>query len=55
MGVGRGGRERGPSWVFIHNPDKVEGGLMELFFGLDFFVGPLLEIFLPTPLEVDIK
>jgi len=26
-------------WIFIHDTDKVEEGLMELFFGL-FFVGP---------------
>jgi len=33
MGVGRGAV---PPWIFIHNTDKVEGGLMVLFFGLIF-------------------
>jgi len=26
-----------PSWIFIYNADKVEGGLLVLFFGLVFF------------------
>jgi len=37
-------------WIFIHNTDKVDGGLMVLFFGLAFRLPPPLEIFLPTPL-----
>jgi len=28
-------------WIFIHDTDKVEGGLMMLFFGLVFSVGSL--------------
>jgi len=35
-------------WIFIHGTDKVESGLMVLFFGL--FSVALLEIFLSTPL-----
>jgi len=36
--VGRGGREGPcPPWIFIHDTDKVEGGLMVLFFNLVFF------------------
>jgi len=31
----------------MHNTDKVEDGLMVLFFGLVFSVAPLPEIFLP--------
>jgi len=47
----RGGGEGGvPPWIFLHNNDKVEGGLMLLFFGLVFSFGHLLKIFLPTPL-----
>jgi len=30
-----------PPWIFIHDTDKVEGGLMVLFFGLVFFRCPL--------------
>jgi len=37
MGVGSGG-QRSP-WIFILDTDKVEGGLMLLFFGLVFSVG----------------
>jgi len=37
MDVGSGGQEGG--WIFIHGTDKVEGGLMVLFFGLVFSVG----------------
>jgi len=39
MGVGSGG-QRGvmAPWIFIHVTDKVEGGLMVLFFGLVFSV-----------------
>jgi len=29
-----------PSWIFINGIDKVEGGLMVLFFGLVFFHWP---------------
>jgi len=37
MGVGRGGKGAVPShWIFIHDTDKVEGGLMVLFLGLVF-------------------
>jgi len=37
-------------WIFIHGSDNAEEGLMVLFFGLVFSVGPPpLEIFLPTP------
>jgi len=46
MGAGSGGG--GAPWIFIHDIDKVEGGLMVLFFGFGFSEGPLLEIFLPT-------
>jgi len=37
-----GRRQWGPClpWVFIHGADKVEGGLMMLFFGLVFSVDP---------------
>jgi len=41
MGVGRG--EQGgapPSWIFIHDTDNVERGLMVLFFGLVFSLPP---------------
>jgi len=47
MGVGIG--EPRPPWIFMHDTDKVETGLMVLFFGLVFSVA-LLENFLPTPL-----
>jgi len=42
-----------PTWIFMHNNNKVEGGLMVLFFGflLFFFVAPL-ETFLSTPLHL---
>jgi len=36
-------------WIFIHDKDIVDRGLIVLFFGL-FSVAPILEIFLPTPL-----
>jgi len=51
MGVGSG-VPRPPPWIFRHDTDKVEGGLMVLYFGLIFSVAPLpLEIFfLPTAL-----
>jgi len=53
MGLGSEGRgEPCPPWIFIHNTDKAEGGLMKIFFGLVFSVGPFLEHFLRTPLEV---
>jgi len=38
MGVGREGPW--PPWIFIDCTDKVEGGLMVLFFGLVFTVKP---------------
>jgi len=31
----------GPLWIFIHDTNKVEGGLMVLFFQSCFFVAPL--------------
>jgi len=38
MGVGSGGggeeQEGVAPWIFVHDTDKVEGGLMVLFFGL---------------------
>jgi len=37
---GRVGRGRASPWIFIYDTDKVEGGLMVLFFGLDFSVAP---------------
>jgi len=40
MGVGREDRGPWPQWIFIQNTDKVEGGLMVLFFGLVFSVDP---------------
>jgi len=36
-------------WIFIHNTIKVEGGLMVLFFGLVFSVGPLWKFFYRRP------
>jgi len=47
-----GGRERPwPPWIFIDGTEKVEGGLMVLFFGLVFTVGPPWKFFcLPTSL-----
>jgi len=33
---GGGMEERGPSWIFIHDSDKEERGLMVLFFSLVF-------------------
>jgi len=44
------GAGRGAPWIFIHNTDKAEGGLMVLFLVLFFHCCPL-EIFLLTPLE----
>jgi len=41
MGVGRGGKGAVAPWIFIHDTDKVEGGLMVLFFGLVLCVTPL--------------
>jgi len=39
MGIGRGrAGDCGPRWIFIRDIDKVQGGLMVLFFGLVFFV-----------------
>jgi len=38
-------------WIFIHDTDKAEGGLMVLFFDLVFFRCLPLKIFLPTPLS----
>jgi len=45
------GREGAPPhpWIFIDDTDKIEEGLLVLFFGLVFPVTPLsLEIFLPS-------
>jgi len=56
MGVGSEGKGRGawslPPRIFIHVTDKVEGGLMMLFFGLVFFLLATLAIFLPTSLGI---
>jgi len=41
-----------PPWILIYDTDKAEGGLMVLFFGLVFSVGPPVEIFLSTSLAV---
>jgi len=39
MGVGSGGQAgRSSPWIFMHGTNKVEGGLMVLFFGLVFSV-----------------
>jgi len=38
MGIGRGGRGPCSLWIFIHDIDKVEEGLIVLFFGFIFFV-----------------
>jgi len=38
-----------PSWIFIHDIDKIEGGLMVLYLSVLLFRCPSLEIFLPTP------
>jgi len=45
-----GEEERGPTLIFIHRTDKVEGGLIVLFFGLVFLLAPL-KIFLPMSLS----
>jgi len=48
MGMGVG---TAPHWIFINGTDKVEAGLMVLFFVLVFPITLTpLEIFLPTPL-----
>jgi len=49
MGVDSGGQGAVTSWIFMHDTDKVEGGLMVLFFGLVFSVGLPLEIFRQSP------
>jgi len=43
-----------PPWIFVHDTDKVEGGLMVLFFSRFYSVNPPSppEIFLPTPLKL---
>jgi len=46
---GAGGPWLPHPWIFMHDTDKVEGGLMMLFFGLVFLLAPQ-KIFLPTPL-----
>jgi len=38
MGIGSGGQESRTPWIFKHDTDKVEGGLMVLFFVLIFSV-----------------
>jgi len=40
MGVGSGGRGPWPTCIFIHDTDKVEVGLMAIFFGLVFSIAP---------------
>jgi len=41
MGVGREGQGSSAfPWIFIHDTDKVEGGLMVLFFDLVFLLPP---------------
>jgi len=51
MSVGSGGQGAVPPWIFIHDTDELEGGLMVLFFGLVFFFIALPPgNFLPTPL-----
>jgi len=47
-GGGEGRKEPRPPWIFIEGTDKLEGGLMVLFFGLIFTVGSPLKFFLPT-------
>jgi len=51
-----GRRQEGscPPWIFMHDTDKVEGGLMVRFFGLVFSVGTPLEIFLSTSLVISV-
>jgi len=56
MGVGSGWQGGVWShWIFIHDTDKAEGGLIVLFFDLVFSVALLLKIFLPTPLVTVFK
>jgi len=51
MGIGSGGQGGPcPSWIFIHDSDKVKEGLMMLFFDIVIRCPPPLKIFLPTPL-----
>jgi len=52
MGVAAKGRGAvGPPWIFIHDTDNVEEGLMCGFSDLFFPLPPTpLEIFLPRPL-----
>jgi len=40
MGDGSRGQEGVLPWIFIHDTDKVDGGLIALFFHLVFSVGP---------------
>jgi len=40
MGVGIEGQGARAPWIFILDTDKVEGGLMLLFFGLVFCCSP---------------
>jgi len=48
MGISKGAV---PLWIFLHDTDKVEGGLMVLFSAFVVFsVAFPLEIFMPTPL-----
>jgi len=50
--TGDGQEGRGLTWILIYGTDKVEGGLMVLFFGLVFFRPPSLKNFLPTRLRI---
>jgi len=48
MGVGSWGQGGAvPPWIFIDDTEKVEEGIMVLFFGLVFLSASPLEIFLP--------
>jgi len=40
MDDGRGGQGAVPPWIFMNDTNKLEGGLMVLFFGLVFFRCP---------------
>jgi len=53
MGVGSGVPRH--LWIFIHSTDKVEGGLMVLFFDLVFFRYPCAsnQIFVNASFEVE--
>jgi len=44
-----------PSWIFMHDTDKVEGGLIVLFFSLVFSVGPSPGIFSAYALNITLS